>query len=111
MDLKYDDSSGDLRFSNYKFAIFDHYHIWTSDRTYEVVVSSRHFPYLKQHVVQNVPLMPAAGYLEVLIQACQIFSPKIQGPQQEPRLARSPFARWLILQLFHDDVIDTNLYL
>lgn len=39
--------------------------IWAQEKTYEVVVSSRHFPFLKQHVVQNVPLMPAAGYIEV----------------------------------------------
>eukprot|EP00026_Physarum_polycephalum_P000035 Phypoly_transcript_00035.p1 GENE.Phypoly_transcript_00035~~Phypoly_transcript_00035.p1 ORF type:complete len:2948 (+),score=330.54 Phypoly_transcript_00035:176-8845(+) len=43
--------------------------IWTHDKTFEVVVSSRHFPYLKEHVVTNVPVMPAACYIEMVLQA------------------------------------------
>lgn len=39
--------------------------MWTQDKTFEVVMSAHHFPFLKEHVIDNVAIMPSAGYIEV----------------------------------------------
>lgn len=51
--------------------------LWTNDRTFEFPLTSLSFPYLLGHVVQGVPIVPAAGYLEMVMQAVM---PRVDTP-------------------------------
>lgn len=65
--------------------------IWTQDKTFEVIVSLQHFPWLREHRIENVPIMPGAGYIEVSVPLpfSFFFSPiKYSGGEREERKRR-----------------------